>query len=86
MGQSKYLIKIYTVGEMMGTLIFIVVIGTSIWVLFDAKAIGIKKGQIKGLANMGPVGWFFTCLLLWIIAFPIYLAKRAEFKKINQKT
>lgn len=68
----------------MGILILLIVIGTSIWVLFDAKSIGAKRGQIKGLANMGPVGWFLTCLGIWIIAFPLYLVKRNEFRKINQ--
>ena len=63
--------------------IYLVVIGTSIWVLIDAKSIGVKKGQIKGFFNMGPWGWFFVCLLIWIIGFPVYLAKRNEFKKIN---
>ena len=67
----------------MEAIIFLVVIGTSIWVLIDAKSIGVKKGQIEGMGNMGPGGWFFVCLLLWIIGFPFYLAKRNEFKKAN---
>lgn len=61
------------------------VIGTSIWVLVDAQSIGVKKGQVQGMANMGPWGWFFVCLLLWIIGFPMYLAKRPEFKRLNPK-
>jgi len=69
----------------METVIIIIVIGTSIWVAVDATTIGVKKGQIKGVADMGPAGWFFACLLLWIIAFPFYLAKRGELKKINGK-
>ena len=69
----------------MDTIVWIIVIATSIWVLVDAKTIGVKKGQIKGVANMGPGGWFFVCLLLWIVGFPFYLAKRGEFKKINGK-
>lgn len=64
-------------------LIFILVIGTSVWVLFDAKTIGVRKGQLKGLADLGPWGWFFGCLLLWILGFPLYLAKRPELKRIN---
>ena len=28
-------------------------------------------------------GWFFVCLLFWILGFPFYLAKRNEFKKAN---
>jgi hypothetical protein len=64
-------------------LFWIIVIATSIWVLIDAKTIGVKKGQIQGMGNLGPSGWFFACLLLWIIGFPFYLAKRSEFKRIN---
>lgn len=63
----------------------IVVLVTSIWVLIDAKTIGIKRGQIQGMGNMGPWGWFLVCLLLWIIGFPFYLAKRSEFKRVNGK-
>ena len=65
--------------------IILLVIGTSIWVLFDARSIGIKKGQMKGLADMGPFGWFIVCLLLWIVGFPMYLAKRNAYKRVNQK-
>ena len=37
----------------MGTIIFLIVLGTSIWVLVDAKRIGVKKGQIKGFFDLG---------------------------------
>ena len=63
----------------------IIVIATSIWVAVDAITIGVKKGQIKGFFDMGPVGWFFSCLLIWIIAFPCYLSERSEYKRINNK-
>ena len=69
----------------MGGLLWIVIIATSVWVLIDAKTIGIKKGQIQGMGNMGPYSWFFVCLLIWIIGFPFYLAKRPEFKRANGK-
>lgn len=69
----------------MGNIFWLVVIGTSIWVLIDAKKIGVKKGQVTGIANMGPVGWFVVCLLLWIVGFPYDLIKRPEFKRINEK-
>lgn len=68
----------------MGMLFFLIVIGTSLWVLIDAKTIGVKKGQISGMGDMGPWGWFFVCLLLWIVGFPFYVAKRPEYKKINK--
>jgi hypothetical protein len=62
-----------------------VVIPSSIWVLFDAKAIGVRKGQLKGLRNMGPWGWFFLTLLFWLIGFSTYMASRGEYKLINSK-
>lgn len=67
----------------MAIFIWIVVIATSLWVLVDAKTIGVRKGQITGFLNMGPWGWFFVCLFLWIIGFPLYLAKRGEYKRLN---
>ena len=67
----------------MAILVLFVVIGSSIWVLIDAKSIGVKKGQIKGMTDMGPLGWFFVVLGLWIIGFPAYLLKREEYKRLN---
>ncbi len=60
-------------------------LGTSIWVLFDAKAIGVKQGQANGFTDMGSWGWFFACLLLWIVCFPLYLSKRNEYRRINSE-
>ncbi len=60
-----------------------VIIISSIWVFVDAKKIGVKKGQIKGVADLGPGTWLIVCLFLWIIAFPMYLIKRPEFIKAN---
>lgn len=69
----------------MDLVIVAVLIGTSFWVYFDAKSIGIKKGQVTGFADMAPGSWAVGCLILWIIFFPFYLMKRGEFKKINHK-
>jgi len=61
----------------MGALILLIVIGTSIWVLFDARNIGVKQKE----TDAGPWVWFFFCLLLWIIGFPMYLATRHSILK-----
>ena len=66
----------------MGVLVLLLVVGTSIWVLLDAQKIGVKKGQLKGFADLDPNGWFFACLGLWIISFPLYIAKRNELKRV----
>jgi hypothetical protein len=68
-----------------GDYLALIIVTTSIWVLVDARTIGVKKGQITGLGNMGPIGWFIACLGLWVVAFPFYLGKRPEFKRINGK-
>ena len=60
----------------------LIVLATSVWVLVDSRAIGVTKGQIKGFFNMGPTGWFVSCLLCWIVAFPAYLVKRREYKRV----
>jgi hypothetical protein len=60
--------------------IWLLVIVTSIWVAVDASNIGARRGLIKGLGDMGPAGWFFCCLLVWIVGVPVYLAKRSEIK------
>jgi hypothetical protein len=69
--------------EMIDLLPLLLVFGTSLWVLADARTIGVEKGQIKGFFNMGPTGWFFSCLLCWIVAFPAYLVKRPEYKRVT---
>jgi hypothetical protein len=67
----------------MGIVGTLIVVLTSVWVLIDAKIIGVKKGQVTGLLDLGPWGWFFCSLLLWIVAFPCYLIKRRGYKRIN---
>ena len=59
----------------------ILIVVTSLWVLIDARSIGVRKGLISGMGNMGPWAWFLGCLGLWILAFPLYLAKRGAFKQ-----
>ena len=61
-------------------LVILVVLVSAIWVLVDAKNIGVKKGLVSGLGDMGPIGWFLVTLLLWIIGFPMYLYYRGSFK------
>ena len=66
---------------MINMLPMLVVLGTSVWVLIDSRTIGVEKGRIKGFFDMGPTGWFLSCLLCWIVAFPAYLVKRREYKR-----
>jgi len=65
-------------------IVWLVIIGTSIWVYFDSKSIGVKKGLNPGFLDLGPIGWMLATLLLWIIAFPAYLGTRGKLKKLGQ--
>jgi len=67
-------------------LVLIIVVGTSIWVYFDAKSLGFKRTGKGGLTDMGPGSWLAGSLLLWIVIFPIYLVARSRFKKDKVST
>jgi Short C-terminal domain len=67
----------------MFTLILLVVAGTSVWVAIDANNLGVQRGVLGGGAlDMGPGGWFFSCLLLWLLCFPLYLSTRPRYLEI----
>lgn len=58
---------------------YLVVIATAIWIAIDASHLGARRGTLGGgMLDMGPVGWFFATLLLWIVALPCYLVTRPK--------
>ena len=70
----------------MGFVILAAIVGTSLWVYFDARWIGVcstgaPRRLLKLSLDMEPVDWLISCLLLWAIAFPAYVIKRPEFKR-----
>lgn len=60
-----------------------VVIGTSIWVGFDASGLGVRRGVLRGVSDMSVASWVICCLLLWVIAFPAYLIARPTWVKMK---
>jgi len=64
----------------MDMLFLVLTIVSSVWVFVDARKIGVQKGLVTGLADLSPVGWLVACLLLWIVAAPLYLIKRPALK------
>lgn len=67
----------------MNWIIAIIIVASIIWAYFDARAIGVKSGLVKGMADQNISAWIGGMILLWIVFFPFYLIKRGEFKKIN---
>ncbi|MGH9028169.1 MAG: DUF2510 domain-containing protein [Acidimicrobiales bacterium] len=60
--------------------VIVIVAVTSIWVVVDAARIGVRRGGMGGgLLDMGIAGWFVACELVWIVAFPLYLASRRRY-------
>ena len=59
--------------------LYLVVLGAAIWVGVDASKLGARRGALGGgMLDMGPAGWFFACLLFWIVTVPCYLVTRPK--------
>ena len=67
------------IGNLIG---IIILIGASIWVFIDAKAIGDDKGQMPGLIYTKPGVWAAGVFLLLIVVLPVYLIVRVRYKRI----
>jgi hypothetical protein len=60
---------------------YLVVLASSLWVLRDARRLGMTRQTGPGFFNMGPISWFLSCLLLWAVAFPAYIVTRRRYKR-----
>lgn len=64
---------------MISTIIAVTVTISALWVYLDATKNNIGKIEdAKGMFNMSAGAWGIVTLLLWIIGFPAYLAKRGD--------
>ena len=59
-------------GFLLREAIALLVIGTSLWVAFDASR---RDWGEDSFANR-PWKWFVGSILLWIVVFPLYLHRR----------
>ena len=71
---------------MINLLPYLVVLASALWVLRDARSLGITRRAGPGFLNMGPLSWFLSCLLLWAVAFPAYLVTRRRYKRAASST
>lgn len=54
----------------------VVVVASSPWASVDARSLGLRLGEGKGLRSLGLTGWFWACLLLWFPSVFVYSALR----------
>jgi hypothetical protein len=55
-------------------LLLVIVLGSTIWVGFDAAG----RDWSEHRHGHNAVEWVLACLLLWIVVFPMYLATRSR--------
>jgi hypothetical protein len=66
--------------------VVVVVAVTSIWVVFDAARLEVRRGRLGGgLVDIGLVGWFVACELVWIVGFPLYLLARRRYVALRRR-
>ncbi len=53
-------------------LLILVLLGSTVWVGFDAQG---RDWSDNNMAR-GPYAWVLGCLILWILFFPAYLVQR----------
>jgi hypothetical protein len=61
---------------MLAALFALAIVGTTIWVGFDAS----KRdwSSVSGTGGNSTATWVVGCILIWIFVFPLYLAKRGK--------
>ena len=66
--------------ELVPIIAVLLILGTDIWVYTDARARADQGDpvvfSIGSIQVDSPEVWAVVCLLLWVFAFPVYLASR----------
>ena len=61
-----------------------IVVASTIWVGTDSSNLGFQKGRLGGgFFDMSTAFWVISCLLIWIIAFPLYFVARSRYRQLN---
>lgn len=63
---------------------FATILATTVLISVEASQLGMGKAAVeKGKRGNGPIAWFIGILVMWIVMFPWYLAKRRWYGKKN---
>jgi len=76
------MVSAMTLSAALPILLLLVVVATDVWVYRDS-GLRLARGEpvtvTLGPYRMeSPAVWFVACLLLWILAFPLYLVARGR--------
>lgn len=69
-------------GSKLNLLMAVTILGTAILAAIEGSKLGmgnLSDLNKKGKKNSGPAAWFFLMILLWIIAYPVYLWTRSKY-------
>ena len=71
-----------SLGAVVPVVVLLIVLLTDAWVYLDANA-HLAQGEpvvvTFGSFSIGsPTMWFVVCLVLWILAFPLYIVARGQ--------
>lgn len=73
------------VGPPIGLLVALgLLLASAVWVYFDAKSLGARRGLVSGMAGTGPAMWAFGVVAMWILVFPLYLLNRSKIRAAAQ--
>lgn len=69
-------------GSKLNLLTAVTLLGTAILAAIEGNKLGMGNPSDlnkKGKKNSGPIAWFFLMILLWAIAYPVYLWQRSKY-------
>ena len=69
-------------GSSLSLIMLVTVLGTATLAAVEASKLGMTSDRKAG--SYGPVAWFFIIFLLWIVGYPVYLAKRKHYGVANR--
>ena len=62
----------------MFNIVLLIVVGTTIWVGYDANSNKVAINNKPYSTNNGAIAWVLSCILLWIVTFPYYIYKKSQ--------
>lgn len=56
-----------------------------VWVLLEAREMGVERGQLRGFADASALMWFWGCVVLWEVFLPLYLVAGPLYHRLHNE-